>query len=58
MDAATNQRKGFLEDENKASDQNIVAAVTRMFYENVDKEQHPIGFYGAVKDWLLWCCKR
>jgi len=50
MDAATNQRKGFLEDENKPSDQNIVAAVTRMFYENVDKEQHPIGFYGAVKD--------
>lgn len=50
IDAATNQRKSFLEDENKASDQNIVAAVTRMFYENIDKEQHPIGFYGAIKD--------
>lgn len=50
MDAATNQRKAFFEDENKASDQNIVAAITRMFYENVDKEQHPIGFFGALKD--------
>lgn len=50
VDAASNQRKSFLEDENKPSDQYIVAAITRMFYENVDKEQQPIGFYGAIKD--------
>ena len=50
VDAASNQRKGFLEDENKMSDQNIVAAVTRMFYEDVDKEQHPVGFYGTLKN--------
>jgi hypothetical protein len=49
-EAANNQRKGFLEDENKVSDQNILAAVTRMFYEDVDKEQHPVGFYGTLKN--------
>ncbi len=49
-DAANNQRKAFLASENRASDQNIVAAVTRMFYENVTKEQHPVGFYGTLKN--------
>ncbi|HMU44878.1 MAG TPA: S46 family peptidase [Chitinophagaceae bacterium] len=44
------QRVSFLESENKASDQHIVAAVTRMYYENVDKEQHPVGFYGNLKN--------
>jgi hypothetical protein len=48
--AANDQRKAFLEGENKASDQNIVAAVTRMFYEDVDKNQHPVGFYGNLKN--------
>jgi hypothetical protein len=50
IEAAVEQRKGFLEEENKLSDQHIVAAVTRMFYEDVDKEQHPIGFYGTLKN--------
>ncbi|MGQ0740158.1 MAG: S46 family peptidase [Bacteroidota bacterium] len=51
MDAANNSRDAFLKEENKPSDQNIVAAVTRMFYEDVVKEQHPIGFYsGLLKD--------
>jgi hypothetical protein len=49
-EAANNQRKAFLEDENKVSDQQIVAAITRMFYENVDKEQHPVGFFGTLKN--------
>jgi hypothetical protein len=48
--AADNNRKAFLEGENKASDQNIVAAVTRMFYEDVAKDQHPVGFYGNLKN--------
>ena len=39
-----------MEGENKVSDQQIVAAVTRMFYEDVDKEQHPVGFYGNLKN--------
>src|SRR5688572_9638520 len=48
--AADQARKNFLAGENKASDQNIVAAVTRMFYEDVDKNQHPVGFYGNLKN--------
>jgi V8-like Glu-specific endopeptidase len=50
LDAAAAQRKIFIEEENKISDQNIVAAVTRMFYEDVNKEQHPVSFYGTLKN--------
>ncbi len=50
LDAVNKQRASFLESENKPSDQQIVAAVTRMFYENVDKEQHPLGFFGTLKN--------
>ncbi len=49
-EAVDKQRAAFLEEENATSDQNIVAAVTRMFYEDVVKEQHPLGFYGGLKD--------
>lgn len=49
-EAANKQRANFLEDENKISDQNIVAAITKMFYEDVIKDQHPVGFYGALKN--------
>ncbi|HLF45533.1 MAG TPA: S46 family peptidase [Chitinophagaceae bacterium] len=45
VDAANNARNNFLQEENKASDQKIVADVTRMFYTAIDKEQHPIDFY-------------
>lgn len=50
IEAASKQRAAFLEGEDKTSDQNIVGAVTRMFYEDVDKEQHPVGFYGTLKN--------
>jgi Peptidase S46 len=50
IDAAKEQRNNFLEEENKISDQNIVAAVTRMYYEGVPKEQHPIAFYSGIKE--------
>jgi len=50
VDAADKQRAAFLEGENKASDQNIVAAVTKMFYEDVVKDQQPIGFFGTLKN--------
>lgn len=50
IEAASKQRASFLEDENKPSDQQIVAAVTRMFYEDVAKEQHPVGFFGNLKN--------
>jgi hypothetical protein len=49
-DAANEARKMFLEDENKPSDQNIVGAVTMMYYKDVDKDQHPVGFYGTLKN--------
>lgn len=44
-DAADKARKNFLTDENKKSDQQILASVVSMFYSNVDKSQHPKGFY-------------
>ena len=50
VDAANQQRKAFLAGENKIADQNIVAAVTKMFYEDVAKDQHPVGFYGTLKN--------
>jgi len=50
IEAAVKARTSFLNDENKPSDQNIVAAVTMLFYKDVPKEQHPVGFYGTLKD--------
>ncbi len=47
--AADNQRKVFLEDEDKPSDVKILAGVAQMFYNEVDKSQHPIGFYEKLK---------
>ena len=46
----TSNAKLFWKDENKISDQNIVAAVTKMFYEDIAKDQHPVGFYGTLKN--------
>jgi hypothetical protein len=50
LDAINKQRTAFLEGENKIADQNILAGVTRMYYEDVPKEQHPVGFYGSLKN--------
>ena len=49
IDAADKARTDFLKEENKASDQNIVAAVLMMFYTGIDKSQHPISFFESVK---------
>jgi hypothetical protein len=49
-DAANAQRTNFLKGENKVSDQHIVAAVTKMFYEDIIKDQQPVGFYGTLKN--------
>ncbi|HUP12453.1 MAG TPA: S46 family peptidase, partial [Niastella sp.] len=49
LDGAKEARAELLKSENKASDQNIVAAVLQMYYKDVDKAQHPIGFYDGVK---------
>ncbi len=48
--AADEKRKSFLEEENKASDQNILAAVTQMYYEDIPQDQHPIGFYNNLRN--------
>ena len=47
--AANEAREKFLKAENKISDQEILAAITRMFYTDIDKNQHPIGFYEGIK---------
>lgn len=48
-DAADAGRKGFMESEDVSSDEKILAAVAQMYYEQVDANQHPIGFYSGVK---------
>ena len=50
LDAANAKRKTFLEGENLASDKKIMAATALMFYTDIDKNQHPIGFYQGLKD--------
>jgi len=47
---ADNYRKKFLEEENKTSDRNILAAITKMYYEDVPQDQHPTGFYNNLRN--------
>ncbi len=49
LEDANAKRKEFLQSENKISDQRIMAATAMMFYQDVDKIQHPIGFYENLK---------
>lgn len=39
----------FLQNENKASDQNIVAATSRMFYTDIESAQHPAEFFTRLR---------
>ena len=48
-DAATANRKTFLESEDLVSDEKILAATCMAYYNDVDKNQHPIGFYENLK---------
>ena len=48
-DALTKGRKDFLESEDLVSDEKILAATCMAFYNDVDKNQHPIGFYESIK---------
>lgn len=59
--AASARREEFMKDENIASDKKILAEMLRMFYQNIDKNQHPIGFfenlrntYGDLKEQSTW----
>ena len=49
-DAAKDSRDEFIKNENKVSDQNILAAVIHMYYNDIPKEQHPVGFYTNLKN--------
>ena len=50
VESANTARQNFLKSHNKPSDQNIVAAVLQMYYNDVPKEQHPIGLYQAIRN--------
>ncbi len=42
---ADNSRKSYHENYNLKADENILAAAVMMFYSDIDKSQHPKGFY-------------
>lgn len=50
LEAANEERKTFLAEEDLPSDKKIVAATAMMYYTDVDKSQHLIGFYQGIKD--------
>jgi hypothetical protein len=50
IESANTARQNFLKSHNKSSDQNIVAAVLQMYYDDVPKEQHPIGLFPAIRN--------
>lgn len=49
-EAAQKQRERFIASFNRPSDQRSMAAIARLFYEDVPKDQHPVGYFGAVKN--------
>lgn len=50
VESADRMRDEFLKEENKISDQNILGTVTMMYYNDIPKEQQPIGFYSTLKN--------
>ena len=50
VDAADAARKNFLASHNRPSDKNIVASVLQLFYQDVPREQRPVGFFEAVRN--------
>lgn len=49
LEAATAAREAFKEGEDLPSDEKILAKTCMMFYTEVDKNQHPVGFYENMK---------
>ncbi|MDR3716124.1 MAG: S46 family peptidase [Puia sp.] len=47
--AASEARKVFLKEENRISDQHILAVTTSMYYNDIDRSQFPIGFFESLK---------
>ncbi len=50
VNAADEERKKFLEEEDLPSDRKIMAATAMMYYTDIDKSQQPIDFYQNIKD--------
>jgi hypothetical protein len=50
IDAASQQRDALLEGINKPSDQNILGSVLMMYYNDVAKDQQPVGFFSNLKN--------
>lgn len=49
LDAATAARKVYLSAADITSDEKIMATVAMMYYNDIDKNQHPVGFYESIK---------
>lgn len=49
VEAADRARANFLKSEHAPSDGEILAAVLQLFYQDIDKSQHPIGFFESLK---------
>ena len=50
VEAAKKSHDTFVKDENVASDKNILAAVTNMFYNDIPQEQQPKDFFNRLKN--------
>ncbi|MEO8109995.1 MAG: S46 family peptidase [Ginsengibacter sp.] len=50
VDAADESRKEFLKSEDQPSDRKIMAATAMMYYNDINKSQHPIDFYQGMKE--------
>ncbi len=48
--SADRMRDEFLKEENKISDQNILGGVTMMYYNDIVKDQQPVGFFTMLKN--------
>ncbi|MEP7144919.1 MAG: S46 family peptidase, partial [Ferruginibacter sp.] len=49
VESAMAARKKFLAEEDLASDEKILAVTAMKFYNDVNKELHPVGFYDGLK---------
>ena len=49
VESASSYRKEFLKTEHVPADEQIVAAVLQLYYEDIPKAQHPIGFFESLK---------
>lgn len=50
LEAADRSRKDFLANADLTSDKKILADAMKMFYQNIDKNQHPVGFYENLRN--------